>query len=74
MGAALSFGAAACPKAGVATAAATANTTGKFRHCEFIALLLLFRCVPLEVSMSMLHLLNADVKLVPLHNCKAETC
>jgi hypothetical protein len=58
MGAVLSFGGAACPKAGVATAAATANTRGKFRHCESIALLLLFRRVPLEVSALKLHLLR----------------
>src|SRR5215831_5110810 len=37
-----SVGAPACPKAGVTTTAATANTRGKFRHCESIALLLLF--------------------------------
>src|ERR1700674_2322067 len=34
-------GATACPKAGVATAAASVNTKGKFRHCESIAFLLL---------------------------------
>jgi hypothetical protein len=32
--------AAACPKAGVTTAAASVNTKGKFRHCKSIALLL----------------------------------
>src|SRR5215470_15536534 len=46
----LSVGTTACPKAGVTTAATTANTRGKFRHCESIALLLVFRRVPLEVS------------------------
>jgi hypothetical protein len=34
-------GATACPKAGVATAAASVNTKVKFRHCESIAFLLL---------------------------------
>src|SRR5262249_7070980 len=50
-----SAGAPACPKAGVTTAAATANTRGKFRHCKSIALLH-FRRVPLEVSTLKLHL------------------
>jgi hypothetical protein len=35
----------AWPKAGVTTAAASANVKGKFRQCEFIAFLPLFHCV-----------------------------
>jgi hypothetical protein len=44
-------GAADCPKAGVATTAASVNTKGKFFHCQSIAIppfLIAFYCVPLE--------------------------
>jgi hypothetical protein len=56
-------GAAACPKAGVTTAAASVNIKGKFRHCESIAFLPSSSRSSISLRLT-LHLLRLRLKVV----------